>query len=81
MVLASMVLPCNKVCDADNLKQRLRFMRESGESLFPHEHHLISGKFVEQCVNAIQNLAVAHGFPACVQMAETFYSRFAAFTT
>lgn len=31
-------LPCSQISDAHYLEQRLRFVRESGEPFFPHEH-------------------------------------------
>ena len=31
-------LPCCQISDAHYLEQRLRFVRESGEPFFPHEH-------------------------------------------
>ena len=34
----AVLLPCDQISNAHHLEQRLRFVRESGEPFFPHEH-------------------------------------------
>ena len=36
-------VPCCQISDAHYLEQRLRFVREAGETLFPHEHVDVCG--------------------------------------
>lgn len=63
------LLPCNQISDAHYLEQRLRLVRESGETLFPHEHVDVFRLFAEQIVDGGKNSAVAGFTVSRVQMA------------
>ena len=61
-------LPCCQIGDAYHLEQRLRFMRESRESLFPHEHVDVLRLFAEQIVDGGEDFAVADLAVSRIQM-------------
>lgn len=63
------LLPCNQISDAHYLEQRLRLVRESGETLFPHEHVDVFRLFAEQIVDGGKNSTVAGFTVSRVQMA------------
>lgn len=52
-------LPRCQVSDTYHFEQRLRFVRESGEPLFPHEYIDVCGQFAEQIVDGGEDFAVA----------------------
>ena len=62
--------PCCQIGDAYHFEQRLRLVRESGETLFPHEHINTSRHFAEQIVDGGEDFAVAGFAVSCVQMAQ-----------
>lgn len=64
-------LPCGQIGDAYHLEQRLRFVRESRETLFPHEHVDTRRQFAEQIVDGGENFAMAGFAVSRVQMAQT----------
>ena len=63
-------LPCSQVSNAHYLEQRLRFVRESREALFPHEDVDIFRPFAEQIVDSGEVFAVAGFAVSRVQMAQ-----------
>ena len=63
-------LPCCQIGDAYHLEQRLRLVRKSGETLFPHEHVDVFRLFPEQIVDGGKDFAVAGFAVSCVQMAQ-----------
>ena len=63
-------LPCSQVSNAHYLEQRLRLVRKSGETLFPHEHVDVFRLFAEQIVDGGEDFAVAGFAVSCVQMAQ-----------
>ena len=62
-------LPRCQISDTHYLEQRLCFVRESGETLFPHEHIDAFRLFVEQIVDGGENFAVADLAVSRIQMA------------
>ena len=62
-------LPCCQIGDAYHFEQRLRLVREAGETLFPHEHIDTSRHFAEQIVDGGEDFAVASLAVSCIQMA------------
>ena len=64
-------LPRSQVSNAHYLEQRLRLVRESGETLFPHEHVDAFRLFAEQIVDGGEVFAVAGFAVSRVQMAQT----------
>lgn len=62
-------LPCDQISNAYYLEQRLRFVRESGETLFPHEDVNASRLFAEQIVDGGEDFAMAGLAVSRVQMA------------
>ena len=64
------LLPCRQIGDAYHLEQRLRLVRESGETLFPHEHVDVLRLFAEQIVDGGEDFAVAGFAVSCVQMVQ-----------
>ena len=62
-------LPRSQVSNAYYLEQRLRLVRESGETLFPHEHVDTFRLFAEQIVDGGENFAVADLAVSRIQMA------------
>ena len=64
------LLPCRQIGDAYHLEQCLRFVRESRETLFPHEHIDVFRLFPEQIVDGGKDFAVAGFAVSCVQMAQ-----------
>ena len=62
-------LPCNQIGDAYNLEQRLCLVRESGETLFPHEYVDPHRQFAEQIVDGCEDFAMAGLAVSRVQMA------------
>lgn len=63
-------LPRSQVSNAHYLEQRLRLVRKSGETLFPHEHVDVFRLFPEQIVDGGKDFAVAGFAVSCVQMAQ-----------
>ena len=63
-------LPCSQISDAHYLEQCLRFVRESRETLFPHEHIDVFRLFAEQIVDGGEDFAMAGFAVSCVQMAQ-----------
>ena len=63
------LLPCNQISDAHYLEQRLRLVRESGKTLFPHEHVDVFRLFAEQIVDGGEDFAVTNFAVSCIQMA------------
>ena len=63
-------LPCCQIGDTHYLEQRLRLVRESGKSLFPHEHVDVCGQAAEQIVDGGEDFAMAGFAVSCVQMAQ-----------
>ena len=64
------LLPCDQISNAHYLEQRLRFVRESGETLFPHEYIDAFRQFAEQIVDSGEDFAVAGFAVSRVQMAQ-----------
>lgn len=64
------LLPCCQIGDTYHFEQCLRLVRESGETLFPHEHINTSRHFAEQIVDGGEDFAVAGFAVSCVQMAQ-----------
>lgn len=64
------LLPCCQISDAYYLEQRLRFVRESREALFPHEDVDIFRPFAEQIVDSGEDFAVTSFAVSRVQMAQ-----------
>ncbi len=64
-------LPCDQISNAYYLEQRLRLVRESGETLFPHEHVDIFRPFAEQIVDGGEDFAMTGFAVSRVQMAQT----------
>ena len=64
-------LPRSQVSNAYYLEQRLRLVRESGETLFPHEHVDIFRPFAEQIVDGGEDFAMTGFAVSRVQMAQT----------
>ena len=62
-------LPRCQISDTHYLEQRLCLVRESGETLFPHEHINTSRHFAEQIVDGGENFAVADLAVSRIQMA------------
>ena len=62
-------LPCDQISNAYYLEQRLRLVRESGETLFPHEHIDVCGQFAEQIVDGGEDFAMAGFAVSRVQVA------------
>ena len=62
-------LPRCQIGDAYHLEQCLRFVRESGEPLFPHEHVDVFRLFAEQIVDGGEDFAVAGFAVSRIQMA------------
>lgn len=62
-------LPCCQIGDTHYLEQRLRFVRESGEPFFPHEHVDVFRLFAEQIVDGGEDFAVAGFAVSRIQMA------------
>jgi len=62
-------LPCCQIGDAYHFEQRLRLVRESGETFFPHEHVDTRRQFAEQIVDGGENFAVASLAVSRIQMA------------
>ena len=67
-------LPCDQISDAYHFEQCLRFVRESGEALFPHEDVDIFRPFAEQVVDSGEDFAVAGFAVSRVQMAQALNS-------
>ena len=65
------LLPCCQISDAYYLEQRLRFVRESREALFPHEDVDIFRPFTEQIVDGGEDFAMTSFAVSRVQMAQT----------
>ena len=63
-------LPRCQIGDTHHLKQCLRFVRESGETLFPHEDVNAFRQFAEQIVDGGEDFAVAGFAVSRVQMAQ-----------
>lgn len=63
-------LPCCQISNAYYLEQRLCFVRESGETLFPHEYVDAFRVFAEQIVDGGENFAMASFAASRVQMAQ-----------
>lgn len=63
-------LPRCQISDAYHFEQRLRLVRKSGETLFPHEHVDVFRLFAEQIVYGGEDFAVAGFAVSCVQMAQ-----------
>lgn len=63
-------LPRCQISDAYYLEQRLRLVRESGETLFPHERIDVCGLFAEQIVDGGEDFAMAGFAVSRVQMAQ-----------
>ena len=63
-------LPCRQIGDTHYLEQCLRFVRETGETLFPHEHVVVLRLFAEQIVDGGEDFAVAGFAVSRVQMAQ-----------
>lgn len=63
-------LPRCQIRDAHYLEQRLRLVRKSGETLFPHEHVDVLRLFAEQIVDGGENFAMAGFAVSRVQMAQ-----------
>ena len=61
-------LPCCQIGDAYHFEQCLRLVRESGETLFPHEYIDAFRLFAEQLVDGGEDFAVAGFAVSCVQM-------------
>ena len=61
-------LPCSQVSNAHYLEQRLRLVRESGETLFPHEHADVLRLFAEQIVDGGEDFAMADLAVSRIQM-------------
>ncbi len=64
-------LPRCQIGDAYHLEQCLRFVRESRETLFPHEHIDVFRLFAEQIVDGGEDFAMAGFAVSRVQMAQT----------
>ena len=64
-------LPRCQIGDAYYLEQRLRFVRKSGETLFPHEHVDVLRLFAEQIVYGGEDFAMAGFAVSRVQVAQT----------
>ena len=64
-------LPCDQISNAYYLEQRLRFVRESGEALFPHEYVDAFRPFAEQIVDGGEDFAMTGFAVSRVQMAQT----------
>lgn len=64
-------LPCSQVSNAHYLEQRLRLVRKSGETLFPHEHVDVLRLFAEQIVYGGEDFAMAGFAVSRVQVAQT----------
>ena len=62
-------LPRCQIGDAYHLEQCLRLVRESGETLFPHEYIDTRRQFVEQIVDGGEDFAVASLAVSRIQMA------------
>lgn len=62
-------LPCSQVSNAHYLEQRLRLVRKSGETLFPHEHVDVLRLFAKQIVDGVEDFAVAGFAVSRVQVA------------
>ena len=62
-------LPRCQIGDAYHFEQRLRLVRESGETLFPHEYVDPHRLFAEQIVDGGENFAVADLAVSRIQMA------------
>lgn len=62
-------LPCCQIGDTHYFEQRLRLVRESGETLFPHEHVDVFRLFAEQIVDGSEDFAVAGFAVSRVQVA------------
>ena len=63
-------LPRCQISDAYHFEQRLRFVRESREPLFPHEHIDARRQFAEQIVDGCEDFAMAGFAVSRVQMAQ-----------
>ena len=61
-------LPCCQIGDAYYFEQRLRLVRETGETLFPHEHVDVLRLFAEQIVDGGEDFAVADLAVSRIQM-------------
>lgn len=64
-------LPRCQIRDAHHLGQRLRFVRKSGEALFPHEDVDTHRQFAEQIVDGCEDFAMAGFAVSRVQMEQT----------
>ena len=64
-------LPCSQISDAHYLEQRLRLVRESGKTFFPHEHIDVCGQFAEQIVDGGEDFAKTSFAVSRVQVAQT----------
>lgn len=62
-------LPCDQIGNTHHLEQCLRFVRESGETLLPHEDVDVHRQFAEQIVDGGEDFAVAGFAVSRVQMA------------
>ena len=62
-------LPRCQISDTHYIEQRLCLVRESGETLFPHEHIDAFRLFAEQIVDGGENFAVADLAVSRIQMA------------
>lgn len=62
-------LPRCQVSDTYHFEQRLRLVRESGKSLFPHEHVDVCGQAAEQIVDGGEDFAMAGFAVSRVQVA------------
>ena len=67
-------LPCCQIGDAYYFEQRLRFVREAREPLFPHEYVNPGRLFAEQLVNGGENFAVVGLAASRVQVAQALDS-------
>lgn len=63
-------LPCCQISNAHYLEQRLRFVRESGKALFPHEYVDAFRLFTEQIVDGGEDFAMAGFAVSSVQVAQ-----------
>ena len=63
------LLPCDQIGNAYNLEQRLCLVRESGETLFPHEYVDPHRQFAEQIVDGGEDFAMAGFAVSRVQVA------------
>jgi len=63
------LLPCCQIGDTYHFEQCLRLVRESGETLFPHEYVDTIRHFAEQVVDSGEDFAVASFAVSRIQMA------------